>query len=307
MSTVKIMHTSKDLADGEELQVQGSGSAKYTLKNTGGVYSCTCPAWRNQSVAIEKRTCKHLKKLRGEAAEVARVGTSAAPTREQRDMSAARQAAQEKAAPVVLAESGHTDPESLKVKLKGTHYEGLEVTDKHGEGKRSVVYRARWRGRDVGVKVYKPAAIARHARKHELPLAEFEHRRNRAFFDARGMARYVAEPLGFVVEPGFQMSLQECLDGEVYYFAQREHATFISPRFMQDLTELVTLSHEAKLYDIDLHAMNVMVDRKAGGPKLFDFNQIPFTERPLTFRISSPSRSPALAAGPLAMVLLMAI
>jgi hypothetical protein len=23
-----------------------------------------------------------------------------------------------------------------------------------------------------------------------------------------------------------------------------------------------------------------MVDRKAGGPKLFDFNQIPFTERP---------------------------
>jgi hypothetical protein len=42
----------------------------------------------------------------------------------------------------------------------------------------------------------------------------------------------------------------------------------------------VSLSHEAKLYDIDLHAMNVMVDRKAGGPKLFDFNQIPFTERP---------------------------
>jgi hypothetical protein len=42
----------------------------------------------------------------------------------------------------------------------------------------------------------------------------------------------------------------------------------------------VSLSHEAKLYDIDLHAMNVMVDRKAGTPKLFDFNQIPFTERP---------------------------
>ncbi|HUQ12449.1 MAG TPA: class I SAM-dependent methyltransferase [Steroidobacteraceae bacterium] len=181
---------------------------------------------------------------------------------------------------VVLAESGHVDPASLKVKLKGTQYEGLEVTEKLGEGKRSVVYRARWRGRDVGVKVYKPAAIARHARKHALPLAEFEHRRNRAFFEARGMAKYVAEPLGFVVEPGFQMSLQECLDGEVYYFAQREHATFISPHFMDDLAELVSLSHQAKLYDIDLHAMNVMVDRQAGGPKLFDFNQIPFTERP---------------------------
>ena len=124
-----------------------------------------------------------------------------------------------------------------------------------------MVYRARWQGRDVGVKVYKPAAIASHARKHKLPLAEFEHRRNKAFFEARGMSKYVAEPLGFVVEPGFQMSLQECLDGEVYYFAQRDHADFISPRFMDDLAELVTLSHEAKLYDIDLHAMNVMVDR----------------------------------------------
>lgn len=181
---------------------------------------------------------------------------------------------------VVLAEGGHIDPESLKVKLHGTEYEGLEVVDKLGEGKRSVVYRARWRGRDVGVKVYKPAAIARHARKHALPLAEFEHRRNKAFYEARGMSRYVAEPLGFHVEPGFQMSLQECLDGEVYYFAQREGAAFISPRFMEDLAELVKLSHEARLYDIDLHAMNIMVDRRSGAPKLFDFNQIPFTERP---------------------------
>ncbi|MEJ0084694.1 MAG: methyltransferase domain-containing protein [Pseudomonadota bacterium] len=181
---------------------------------------------------------------------------------------------------VVLAESGHVDPASLKIRLKDTQYSDLEVTDKLGEGKRSVVYRARWRGREVGLKVYKPAAMANHARKHKLPLAEFEHRRNQAFFEARGLSKYIAEPLGFVVEPGFQMSLQECLDGEVYYFAQRDHADFISPRFMQDLAELVNLSHEAKLYDIDLHAMNVMVDRKAGTPKLFDFNQIPFTERP---------------------------
>jgi RIO-like serine/threonine protein kinase len=181
---------------------------------------------------------------------------------------------------VVLAESGHTDPDGIAIKLQGTQYADLQVTEKLGEGKRSMVYRARWRGREVGLKVYKPAAMANHARKHKLPLAEFEYRRNKAFFDARGMSKYVAEPLGFIVEPGFQMSVQECVEGEVYYFAQREHADFISPRFMDDLAELVSLSHEAKLYDIDLHAMNVMVDRKAGGPKLFDFNQIPFTERP---------------------------
>ena len=48
--------------------MQGSGAKPYELKNTGGVYSCSCPAWRNQSLGIEKRTCKHLKKLRGEEA-----------------------------------------------------------------------------------------------------------------------------------------------------------------------------------------------------------------------------------------------
>src|SRR6266404_2628895 len=63
-----------DLQDGESVEMQGSGSRPYVLKNVGGVYSCTCPAWRNQSVAIERRTCKHLRKLRGDAAEETRVG-----------------------------------------------------------------------------------------------------------------------------------------------------------------------------------------------------------------------------------------
>ncbi len=94
-----------DLADGESTFVQGSGAKPYELKNTGGVYSCSCPAWRNQSIAIEKRTCKHLKKLRGEAAEVERVGSSGAPAK-------AASAPKVPAAPVLLAETwdGVLDP-----------------------------------------------------------------------------------------------------------------------------------------------------------------------------------------------------
>lgn len=66
-----------ELADGEAVEVKGSGAKPYVLKNVGGVYSCTCPAWRNQGGAIDRRTCKHLKKLRGEAVELARVGLPA--------------------------------------------------------------------------------------------------------------------------------------------------------------------------------------------------------------------------------------
>jgi DNA ligase-1 len=65
-----------DLADGETTTMQGSGAQPYILRNVGGVYSCSCPAWRNQGAAIERRTCKHLRAFRGDAAETARVGTS---------------------------------------------------------------------------------------------------------------------------------------------------------------------------------------------------------------------------------------
>ena len=68
-----------DLADGESYFMQGSGAKPYELKNMGGVYSCSCPAWRNQSKPIEKRTCKHLRKLRSDAAEEARLGGTLAP------------------------------------------------------------------------------------------------------------------------------------------------------------------------------------------------------------------------------------
>ena len=63
-----------DLRDGESTEIQGSGAKPYVIKNVGGVSSCSCPAWRNQSTAIERRTCNHIRKLRGDAEEEARLG-----------------------------------------------------------------------------------------------------------------------------------------------------------------------------------------------------------------------------------------
>jgi DNA ligase-1 len=70
-----------DLADEQSVPIKGSGSSVYTLKNSGGVYSCTCPAWRNQSLPIERRTCKHLRAYRGDAEEAARVGNPDLPVK----------------------------------------------------------------------------------------------------------------------------------------------------------------------------------------------------------------------------------
>ena len=61
----------KHLEEGEILLIQGSGKKPYEIKNAGGVISCSCPAWRNQSLSIDLRTCKHI---------VANVSNGAAPS-----------------------------------------------------------------------------------------------------------------------------------------------------------------------------------------------------------------------------------
>jgi DNA ligase 1 len=93
-----------DLADGESVEMQGSGSKPYVLKNTGGVYSCSCPAWRNQSIAIETRTCKHLRRLRGDAAEEARIG-GALPARPVKQSAEGEEGDEKAGPPLLLAES----------------------------------------------------------------------------------------------------------------------------------------------------------------------------------------------------------
>src|SRR5262249_36678329 len=78
--------------------------------------SCSCPAWRNQSAGIERRTCKHLRRLRGDAAEEARVGSALPATPKEAGDKAT-------APPLLLAEAwdGVTDPAGwwLSEKLDG--------------------------------------------------------------------------------------------------------------------------------------------------------------------------------------------
>ena len=68
-----------DLQDGQSVEIQGSARLPYILKNVGGVYSCSCPAWRNQSLPIEQRTCKHLRQFRGKQAESRRIPDGLVP------------------------------------------------------------------------------------------------------------------------------------------------------------------------------------------------------------------------------------
>lgn len=88
------------LDDGDSVEVQGSSST-YTLSRQGGVYMCTCPAWKNQSAPIDRRTCKHLRAYLGDDAEVQRLG-AVLPSRAAATRSGGGGAAKKETAPPVL-------------------------------------------------------------------------------------------------------------------------------------------------------------------------------------------------------------
>lgn len=148
-----------------------------------------------------------------------------------------------------------------------------------GEGVTCIVYLAEWRDRQVIVKLYKAGAIERHARLMDEELVEFEYSRNKAFYQAEGMQRYVAEPLAYVCTGGLSAFVQEKLEGELYYHYYTKREGRVADSLFDHVREIVRLSHAAGLYDVDLHAGNLMVVENAEGeaiPKLFDFNFIPF-------------------------------
>ncbi|RLN82796.1 hypothetical protein BBJ28_00024101, partial [Nothophytophthora sp. Chile5] len=66
------------LVDGTFRDVKSASGSTYLVKRLGMVYTCNCPAWRNQRHPPNSRTCKHLKLLLGEEFEAIRAKGSAA-------------------------------------------------------------------------------------------------------------------------------------------------------------------------------------------------------------------------------------
>lgn len=125
-----------DLQDGESVEMQGSGKAPYVIRNTGGVYSCTCPAWRNQSLGIEKRTCKHIRKLRGDAAETERVGAAVAAS--PKPAAEGEEGDESKGPPLLLAHTWENDVDLtgwwMSEKLDGVraYWDGRQLLSRLG-------------------------------------------------------------------------------------------------------------------------------------------------------------------------------
>ena len=84
-----------------------------------------------------------------------------------------------------------------------------------GEGRRSVVYRCRYRGETAAVKVYRPTFIDKYREKYGVDIARFEMQRNRDVRDVPGLRDYTAKPLAVIGGDGRHdlAFLQSFVDG----------------------------------------------------------------------------------------------
>jgi DNA ligase-1 len=133
--------------DGETRNVPGR---PYIVKYIGGIYSCSCIAWKCQSLKIDQRSCKHLRSF-GITQGVAGAAIAAAPAVAPIAASAsagqpsattgtieARAAAAGRSTGVLLAETWHEkiDPTSwwMSIKLDGlrSEFTGKEFISRNG-------------------------------------------------------------------------------------------------------------------------------------------------------------------------------
>ena len=108
-------------------EVQGSAKKPYVLKeHTGGSWSCSCPAWLHQSLPIDVRTCKHLRKLRGDAVETARTGS---PGKAKKKSSKKKKVAAKKVADnaFLLAETYEDEEHDPKEMLMSEKLDGVRT------------------------------------------------------------------------------------------------------------------------------------------------------------------------------------
>ena len=227
-----------DLLDGQTAEVWGSGSKPYQLKNVGGVFSCSCPAWRNQSLPIDRRTCKHLRQYRGEAVEMARLGSTLASTPVAKNTTSVP--------PLLLAESlsPEIDPRGwwLSEKLDGVRawWDGKQFLSRNGNRYVAPEWFTRglpgtpldgelWIGRK---QFQRTVSIVRRSEASEL-WREVRY----LVFDAPGLAQPFEQRLAAVTtllanhQPSYALALQQSI------CRSAEHLT-------QELTRIETLGGE---------------------------------------------------------------
>jgi hypothetical protein len=154
----------------------------------------------------------------------------------------------------------------------------LEPISVAGKGRRSVTFRASYRGDTVAMKAYRPEFIESYRSKYDVNIAVFEMARNRAFRKVPELLPYAAKPLTVIGHDGKYslLFLQEFIDGiPLTALAEQNHGL---PDSVLEAGETIVRAAEMNdLHDLDLYYKNILVRQIKGvwQPAIHDFNLMP--------------------------------
>ncbi len=156
--------------------------------------------------------------------------------------------------------------------------EHLEPTSLVGEGRRSVTFRADYKGESIALKVYREEFIQKYQKRYKLNIAQFELSRNETFYSIDALRPYSARPLEVIgIDDGYSLCfLQEFIDGpSLLELAMRNRGL---PQSVLDAGQLICEKAEASgLHDLDLFYKNILLRKKNENwlPVIHDFNLVP--------------------------------
>ena len=159
----------------------------------------------------------------------------------------------------------------------------LEPLEVAGQGRRSITFRANYRGDILAMKVYRPAFIESYRKKYDVNIAVFEMSRNRAFRKIPELLPFAAKPISVMGHDGkcSLMFLQEFIDGvQLTELAERNNG--LPDSVLEDGETIVRVAEMNGLHDLDLFYKNVLVRQHAGvwHPAIHDFNLMPQHQYP---------------------------
>jgi predicted Ser/Thr protein kinase len=147
-----------------------------------------------------------------------------------------------------------------------------------GEGRRSVTFKASYRGEIVALKVYREEFVQKYQQRYKLNIAQFELSRNEAFFAVGSLRSYAARPITVLgIDDDYSLCfLQEFIDGpSLVELAEKNQGL---PQSVLDAGRIICEQAEASgLHDLDLFYKNILCRQQNGVwlPVIHDFNLVP--------------------------------
>ncbi len=153
----------------------------------------------------------------------------------------------------------------------------IELLEVAGEGSCSVVFKVRYRGQTLALKVYRREVVAEYRKKHDVNIAVYEMARNRKFRKVPELLPYSAKPIMVFGHDGKQSVsfLQEFIEG-VPLTRVAEAAKAVPTSALEAIESVARYADEADLKNLELGYQDMLV-RKVNGrwvPIIHDFNQI---------------------------------